>query len=149
MPLKKKYSYESLGIYLVGFTIVFGLIYGLISLLIFGPFAKGGPEDWGILHLLACIFLPMSASIAVYHNIWIRQLLLPVVIGVGVGVAIYSFFNFDDSDLKITLNLCILTVVTRFWIGVFEALAVTGKMTDFWRSFLVHPTAWASEFKMD
>lgn len=145
MSWKKWESDESLGVKLTAFSFVVGLIYGVVILLIFGPMAKMATKDWGVVHLLACIFFPALVTTAVYHNIWIRQLLLPAAL---VG-AIYSYLKFHGSDLKISLTLCVLAVVTMIWMGIVEARTVTGKMSDFWRSFLFHPTRWAEEFKKE
>ena len=135
---------ESLRTRLEFSSAIAGAVYGALTLLIFGPMASGGPKDWGIVHLLISVFGPLMLSLFVYHNIWVRQLVLPA----AVVAAIYSLFKVHGQDLYLYLNLCGLTAITRTIIGVTEAKATTGNRADFWRSLLFHPLDWAKQFGM-
>lgn len=136
--------YESLRGKLEIFSGIAGIVLGAIAIPLFGPIARGGPADWGIIHLLISALGPLMFALLVYHNIWFRQLSLP---GALVG-AIYSAVKFRGSDLYLYLYLSILAIVIRIVIGLVEARATTGRYTDFWRSFIFHPLNWGKEFGM-
>ena len=131
--------YEKLGVNLQAYSFIVGIICGVVSFLIFDPLGK-----IVAVHFAVYLFFPCLLTTFVYHNIWMRQLSLPAIF----AVAIYSYLKFHGSDLTISLHLCGLAVITRIWIAVMEARAITGKIKDFWRSFLYHPTDWTEEFKM-
>jgi hypothetical protein len=138
------YWSESLRTRLEFSSAIAGTVYGVITLLMFGPMISGGSEDWGIVHLFFSILGPLIFSLFVYHSILFRQLALP---GAIVGI-IYSCLHFQGKDLYLYLNLFCLVVFIMIVIGIIEARATTGKYPDFWRSYLFHPLGWATHFKI-
>ena len=135
---------ESLRVKLELFATIAGALYGVVTLLVFGPIAKGAPEDWGFLHLLISAGGPFALSLGVYHSILVRQLAPPG----AIGGAIYLYLGYSGPDLYLFFNLCGLTVVTLLIIGLTESHMTTGKISDFWRSYLYHPLGWTKHFNI-
>lgn len=118
---------------------VVGVITGLVTQVVFGPMdIRGGL----FLHLFVSFFGPIFLSMFIYRNVWVRQLSLP---GALVG-GIYSYLKLSGQELYALLYLSSLIAITMVVIGIIEARATTGKVSDLWRSFLLHPLRWAEEF---
>ena len=123
------------------FSAMAGTLYGAATFLIFGSVVSEGPDSW-VVHLLLSSIGPLGLSLFVFHNILVRQLALPAAF---VG-AVYSFSKFHGIERYFSINLCGLAVVTMIVIGLVEARATTGQLSDFWRSFVFHPLDWTTYF---
>ena len=136
--LSKAKWYESLRFKVEMFSAAVGILFGISTLLLFGPMIG----DW-LVHLIFCVLGTMMFSLFVYHSIWVRQLSLPAMI----VVIIYSLFSFQGDDLYQYLKLCSLGILTMIVIGFVEARTTTGMYRDYWRSFFFHPLGWSKHFK--
>jgi hypothetical protein len=130
---------EGLRTGLLYLTVATGALYGLVTILIFGRTNISMP--WGVQVLLSALGSGILALVA-FSSILIRQLALPV----ASGVAIYSMFNFNGRELYGNLYLCGLAAITMIAIGILESYKTTGRIANFWRSFLFHPLGWSTHF---
>lgn len=119
-----------------------GLIYGIATLLIFGPIASGSGGDAKVVHMLPAFFGSAMLSMFVFHSILVRQLALPAAVIGGI----YSLINYRGLDLYRGLYVCGLAVVVLVAMALIEARTTTGRLSDFWRSFLFHPLGWSKHF---
>jgi hypothetical protein len=95
-------------------------------------------QHWGVHLLLSAV----GGAVLVYlvdASTWARQLAAPG----AVGVALYRFFHDGRTDAWVCVALVIPAMVA---LGTAESHIAVGRVSAWWRSFLLHPLAWHREF---